>query len=438
MIRLRPGFLTLVAAIGVSAPLFGIQLDPTFGDRGIALGPFDVGVSGMALQADGALVTVGGDGSGGVALVRFTRNGAIDSTFGSAGLATSFPSSNVQPAGLAIQPDGKIVLAGTVYASPTASIFVARYLSNGSLDPDFGTGGSVTTGLTPEGDSASSLVLQPDGRIVVAGAGGTQFQLVAQNFEVVRYNTDGSLDPSFGIGGSVIVNMGGPGISVVLRPDGRLVVGGWIGSPTGQDSFALLGLLGSGAIDPQFGTGGQVFTQVDTSDYGNAIALSPDGKIVSTGATASAVVVLRYRADGSLDPAFASGGIFKFDLRSAPNAIAVDRQNRVVVTGAFNAGFGLLRLLPNGREDPSIGPQGWTSVLGGAPPQFQAYPGGLAIQANGEIVIGGVNVEVIAGYVTLVRYADATVAVPTLSVGVAFLIAAVLGLAGCLAIQRVA
>lgn len=443
MTRSRPGFLALVAAFVVSAPVSGIQLDPTFGGRGIAEGPGGIGVVGMALQSDGAIVTVGNsEGSSGIALLRFTRAGTLDPTFGSGGIATSFTSSNIFPSAIAVQLDGRIVIVGSIRPSTTPSFFVARYLSDGSLDPSFGSGGSITTSLTPEGDSASALVLQPDGRIVVAGSGGPAFEGAAQNFEVVRYDPDGSLDSSFGTGGSVIANMGGPGTSIVLRPDGRLVVGGWTQPPSGQGSFALLGLLATGAADPGFGVSGQVFTQVETYDFNGTIALSRDGRIVLAGAAQSPtvqqwLVVLRYDADGSLDPTFASGGIFRTDL-GPPVAVAVDSQNRVVVTGDFSSGFGLLRILANGGEDLSVGPQGWTSVLGGTPPQLQAYPAALVLQSDGGILIGGTDVEIIIGIPTVVRFVGSATAVPALSLSSAVVLAIVLGLAGYLAIQRAA
>jgi uncharacterized delta-60 repeat protein len=442
--RYCPGFLALVAALGASAALSGIELDPTFGNRGVVWGPYNIGLAGLAIQFDGAIVTVGNleSGTGGVALLRFTRPGVPDATFGSGGVATSFISSNVFPRAVAIQSNGRIVITGFIQTSTTSRFFVARYLSNGSLDSSFGTGGFVTTSLSAQGDDAKSVVLQPDGRIVVAGAGGPKNQTSSRNFEVVRYNTDGSLDSSFGSSGSVAVDMDGPAVGIGLRPDGRFVVGGWADSSSAQGSIGLVGLLPNGDLDPAFGSGGQVRTPVDGGVSCTGIALARDGTIVATGnvyASPFPVAVVRYRTDGSLDPSFASGGIFTTTaFATTPMAIAADVRNRVLVIGRVDGSFGLLRLLANGSEDPDLGPQGWTTTQGGNPPQDQAYPEALAIQPDGGIVIGGSQVAVDVDFVTLVRYIDATATVPTLSLSAAIVLAIVLGLAGLLAIQRAA
>src|SRR5262245_497833 len=161
MARFRSGFLALVAAAGVSTGVYAIVLDPTFGyGTGVVTGPVNIGVTGLALEPDGSIIAVGGfDGGEGIALLKYTHAGVLDPTFGSAGVATNFTSLNLHASTVAIQADGRIVVVGTLYSGLTASIFVARSMPDGSIDGSFGSGGSVTTSLNPGGDNAVSVVL---------------------------------------------------------------------------------------------------------------------------------------------------------------------------------------------------------------------------------------------------------------------------------------
>src|SRR6266540_534170 len=165
--------------------------------------------------------------------------GDLDTSFGTGGkVTTSFGSFYDEIDGLALQPDGKIVAGGYVETSSTDSDFgLARYNPNGSLDTSFGTGGKVTTPIGPYA-LARSLVLQPDGKIVVAGY---EYDGSTELFAVARYNAGGSLDTSFGTGGKVTTAFaggGGLGRSIALQADGKIVETGYIFS-SATASFAL-------------------------------------------------------------------------------------------------------------------------------------------------------------------------------------------------------
>jgi len=186
---------------------------------------------------------------------------------------------------LVLQPDGKLVAAGSSDAGGTGSddFILARYLPGGSLDPTFGVGGKVTTDFGGR-DLAFTLVLQPDGKLVAAG--GSPFRGFS-SFSLTRYLPDGSLDRTFGTEGKVITEFGGEEVSaiaLVLQPDGKLVAAGIEGSNvTGTFDFALARYLPNGSLDPTFGVGGKVTTDFGTGERAGALILQPDGKLVAAG-----------------------------------------------------------------------------------------------------------------------------------------------------------
>src|SRR5215467_6126923 len=216
------GFLLLVlvsAALTQSAVAAAGDLDTTFGNRGRVLSNFGDGqgsndfASAIALQPDGKIVTAGyrffgntADGAD-MLIARYNSDGTLDSSFGSGGKVTTDFGLTEVARGVVIQPDGKILVAGDTYALfPVFGEFaLARYTSNGSLDTSFGRGGMVTSFFGDEGCSANSVALQADGKIVVAGEKTITFIFGDEgsdlDFAVARYNTDGSLDSTFGSGG---------------------------------------------------------------------------------------------------------------------------------------------------------------------------------------------------------------------------------------------
>ena len=277
----------------------------------------------VVLQRDGKIVAGGyafnGDNVSNFALARYNPDGRLDTTFGTGGtVTTSAANSNADYWGTAIllQGDGKIVTAGWV----EFTFALARYNPDGSLDATFGTGGTVTTsfGAYPLSAYANAIALQGDGKIVAAGSVDKSF------FALARYNPDGSLDATFGMGGKVITALGPldsygfPSFdaqvkAVALQGDGKIVVAGDKFDGGSVDIFALARYNPDGSLDATFGTGGTVTTIVSTdssehNDSANALALQRDGKIVAAGASGTGgftqFALARYNPDGSLDATF--------------------------------------------------------------------------------------------------------------------------------------
>ena len=293
-------------------------LDPSFGTGGkvtTAVAPTDSGALALARQADGKLVAAGYGSTGyneDFALARYNADGSLDTSFNGTGKVTTAigPGADYAEA-LALQPDGKFVAAGWSFNGSDRDFALTRYNPDGSLDTSFGTGGKVTTFIGSGNDTAYALALQPDGKLVAAGSNlqGTQ-SVVA----LARFNSNGSLDSSFGAGGKVATAIGSYAVAGALafQPDGKLVVAG-VGSTGSQRSFALARYNPDGSLDTSFGSGGKVTTAIgSTLDTAEAIGLQPDGKLVAAGSSRTGsgdvFALARYNSDGSLDAGFGSGG----------------------------------------------------------------------------------------------------------------------------------
>jgi uncharacterized delta-60 repeat protein len=271
------------------------DLDTTFGGDGKVMTNFTRGrdpAFSVAIQADGKIVAVGTANSRGTdarfALARYEVNGTLDPTFGGDGKVTT----NITPGDdradeLAIQSDGKIVVAGTAdYFSNRARLALVRYGSNGSRDATFGGDGLVTTQLTPTFDGAFGVAIQSDMDIVAAGqAGGGD----AGRVGVVRYDTAGAKDSTFGGGDGVVLTNFTRRLDyaddVVIDSSGKIVVAGAIRFFGPDPRFALARYATDGTLDASFGGDGKV-----TTDFGAGMAgtygvdIQPaDGNIVAVG-----------------------------------------------------------------------------------------------------------------------------------------------------------
>jgi uncharacterized delta-60 repeat protein len=342
--------------------------------------------------------------------------GDLDPTFGTGGkVTTDIGASDDRGRSVAVQSDGKIVVAGTetVVLYNTDSALV-RYNTDGSLDPTFGTGGKVTTAVGPSDDTYISLALQSDGKIVATGG---MWNFSNSDMTLVRYNTDGSLDPAFGSGGKVITVFGAAsseaGYSVAAQSDGKILVAGYSTYNGGNRDFALVRYNTDGSLDPAFGTGGKVTTAVGPfDDEGYSMALQSDGKIVVAGYSYNgsnyAFALVRYNTDGSLDPTFGSGGKVITVFGTSEDlgySVALQSDGKIVVAGysynGSNNDFALARYNTDGSLDPTFGTGGKVTTAVG-PSDDQGHS--VTVQSDGKIVVAGYSYNGSNNDFALVRY----------------------------------
>jgi uncharacterized delta-60 repeat protein len=207
----------------------------------------------------------------------------LDTTFGSSGKVIQDIGSGGFGYSLAIQPDGKILLGGYCNNASNIDFCIARINSNGTLDNSFGTNGKVIQPIGSWSDYGKSTVIQPDGKILLGGfcSNGSN-----NDFCIARFNSNGTLDTSFGSSGKVIQPIGSSndyGWSLVIQPDGKILLGGYCGSGSNHD-FCIARFNSNGTLDTSFGTGGKVIQPIGSSnDYGFSLAIQPDGKILLGG-----------------------------------------------------------------------------------------------------------------------------------------------------------
>ncbi len=375
----------LAAGIALGAPA---DLDRGFGRDGratIGSGAGGDTAHGIAIQPDGGIVLAGQAGSDPAAF-RLNPDGSPDRGFDGDGsrvvdLGTGYGGAH----GVAVQPDGRIVLAG--YVSTGLDGAVLRLNRDGSTDPAF-DGDGLATIDSGGAERLHGVAVQPDGGIVVTG-----FTTVGRDAAVYRLTPAGRLDAGFDGDGARGLDLGDSAIAqgVAVQPDGRIVIAGW--TTTGDDTDAFVArFTGTGLPDPAFG-GGDGVTQIETGadDDVNAVAVQPDGRIVVAGGTSlnDDATVFRLTAGGALDQTFGVGGIAR--LAGPGNehafALALDGDGRILVGGTTEAGYDAVvhRLRPDGSRDPSFG-NGGTLVYGGGGLEAAAA---VAVQPDGGILLGG-------------------------------------------------
>lgn len=387
----------------------------------------------------------------GVGIVRYNPDGSLDLSFGKGGMVTErTPQGGLDPEGMAVQPDGKILLAGTVsdLASARVGFGLARYNPDGTLDQTFGAGGRVFMPVGQGEGDAHALALLPDGRILVAGSafppkgGESQFALV-------RFTSDGALDTSFGAQGAVLTHVDDSGAearAIGLEPDGRIVLAGTAFATTAHDdAFAVARYASDGELDRSFGTNGIAETdfESDGPSRASAVLVQADGTLVVAGSTgghdgsvalarvspdgtsmlattrlqgptqafavsaqpergtlvaggvgaadAQAFFLVRYGADGAQDPTFGSHGstTTSFDKGgSGAHSVAVQSDGKIIVVGAGNGDFAIARYDAEGHPDPTFGDGGSrTTRVSDA----GSFPAAVAIQADGKILSAGLT-----------------------------------------------
>ncbi len=390
------------------------HLDPTFGNGGIVTTDFGpqsnsnfASANGVAIQPDGKILVCGGvPGKNGfpvAAVARYNTNGSLDAAFGSSGIVSTPSIEDVPFTSITLQTDGKILAVAGGFTA-----FVARYTSSGVLDSTFGTGGIVTLQFI-NGPAASGVVVQPDGNILVAnnylfrllpggqfdtsfGTGGAaraagyqatglallpNGKIVTTSSEIAsgflsQYDSNGSLDTTFGIGGQLASPGTGPGL--VLLSNGEFLSDGSQTNNSVQPAngftasgFVISRYLAAGVTDASFGTNGGTVTYIP--NYPNVatsnLAVQPSGDIVTLGTAShssqTAFALARYTANGQLDGTFGTNGtvvtsfgLGAFNISVNANGLAVQPDGKIVAAGGysytlphglFDAGFKVVRYL---------------------------------------------------------------------------------------------
>lgn len=332
----------------------------------------------------------------------FAAAGDLDTSFGGDGkVAARLSRLGTVANALAIQPDGKIVAVGTAGTGSIEPKFaLARYNADGTLDTAFGHDGTVETSIPRQGGYANAIAIQSDGKIVVAGK-KIGFH---DRFVLARYNADGALDTSFGGGdGWVKTGFGGDAsaFAAAVQGDGKIILGGGAeGASFGPTGFALARYNNDGTLDTSFDGDGKVTTVNDAKLY--ALAIQPDGKIVAAGSSFYPQLA-RYNSDGTLDMTFGEDGqVTTFPTGDTLNAtaydIALQADGRIVTAGGIkrcggigyecSTSFFLARYDLTGALDTGFGNGGMTGI--GFDEAFRAARA-LAIQTDGRIVAAGVS-----------------------------------------------
>jgi uncharacterized delta-60 repeat protein len=425
------------------------DLDPSFGGgSGLFMFPVpgvsNATVSGVEVQADGKIVVAGSTDfpslyRGDLALMRFNSDGTNwDSTLGNGFVQAivddlgDFGKDYAIPGGLALQPNGKIIVAGSfapLFDITNADkilrdIYLIRYNNDGSLDPSFSFDGIVRTNLGGI-ETVSSVLLQPDGKILVVGQ--VTFLLAGieqeQRIFLTRYNSDGSLDTSFNNSGRVFTpnfklfdfdSDAGTNVFMVLQPDGKVLVGftifrddDSIADGNSVADFAFFRYNSDGSADQSFAVSGNglfnvsqfVDQRTGSFDSLDALAVQPDGKIIAAGSSGDNasnldLTLVRFNSNGTnVDPSFGVNGIAIADLGSdifygGVRDLKLQANGKIVVAAILkNGSFSLVRYNNNGTLDTSFGGSDGIAPI----PIFPSFDEALTLQEDGKILVAGVS-----------------------------------------------
>jgi uncharacterized delta-60 repeat protein len=445
-------FVTAVCALVPEALAAPGDLDPSFGIQGrqlvtVSTDPLIAihnNTTDILVQPDGKILvsgfanmaispTSGND----FIILRFNPDGSLDQSFATGGIFKfDYQGGSDQLYGVALQADGKIVAAGQVHLNPfdpnsNTAFAVIRLNTAGTFDSTFGASGLVVTDLMPSLDQATEVVIQPDGRIVATGwSTRSATNNGRYDFALVRYLQNGSLDTSFGTGGSVFTDFNGFGDlaqTSELQPDGKIVLAGWVWvNSISEYDFGLARYNPDGTLDSTFDGDGRVVTPVgnNQNELVRGMDLAPDGKIVVMGDFYNPqngnvqgnwdVAALRYHPNGTLDATFDGDGKFIYasvagDRSESGGDVVVQPDGKVLLTGkshlrtesvpggtVSHTELFVIRLTPNGVFDTTFGNGGITFTDFGIvtpPPDTRPRTGdrgeAITLQPDGKIVVGG-------------------------------------------------
>lgn len=386
-------------------------LDPTFGDNGLVVK--DLGSNNtdflyaITIQPDQKILAVGSTGSGSTSnfvVVRYLPDGSFDPDFGNGGKAIiDFNGTPSVCSAVAVQPDGKIVLAGHNRIGSVYDFAAARLNTDGSPDTTFSHDGKVITDLSTGYEYANTVLLQNDGKIIAAGKIESK---TFSDFAAVRYLANGDLDTDFGVHGIITTSIRDEDEARcgVIQSDGKIILAGF-SSVSAKGDFAMVRYNEDGTIDKSFGNGGKVLTDLQGtggSDFASSIIEEPNGNLVLTGSAnfdnlflESDIGVTRYDADGHLDLNFGNQGVYILQLGGNTQAFGLARQSdgKYVIAGKSDYVFShnqwlIARINHDGGLDTLFGDHGLTLTdIDGNSQQ----PTGIVLQNDSRIVVGGLN-----------------------------------------------
>lgn len=410
------------------------QIDATFGNSGIRSFSDFTQAYGLTVQSDGRIVVAGRSATevlqdfGGtstyvpedsVVVARLDSHGAIDTGFGDSGTFRWASSSKADWAnGVALQSDGKIVVAARIWSfeTNTVSFGALRLTSTGHLDNGFDTDGIVTTNfvgqLQPINNSANQMALQSDGKIIVVGYASNGSD---DDFALTRYEINGRLDDKFGSGGRIRTDFGATdrAYAVAIQPDDKIVVAGYTTNGTNIAHFVLARYTKDGVLDTTFGSSGKVIDDFGTYqyDFGYGVVIQSNGKIVIVGDTWNGSAgnydfgLARFNSDGSPDASFGSGGKVRTQVGTGNdevNGAIIDGRNRIVVYGSAefygHTNFALARYNSDGSPDtyfgaytpnPTENTSPGTVVTSLGADTTDAFITGAVSDADGELTVAG-------------------------------------------------
>jgi uncharacterized delta-60 repeat protein len=393
------------------------SLDNSFGINGLQttdfFGDWDWPFA-IAIQTSGTIIVAGqaystSSSSYDFALAAYTTNGILDASFGTEGKqSTDFFGDMDLASAIAIQTDGRIVLAGQAYGGEgtTIDFALARYNMDGSLDNNFGVNGKQTTDILNYADYAFAIAIQSDYKIVVAGQASDNLSN-NDDFAIARYDTYGNLDPSFDGDGKQTTDFTNGGydraLSLAIQTDGKIIAAGQVGNnATNNFDFGLARYTPGGALDASFGTGGKQITDFfGGQDYALGLAIQSDGKIVAIGEAYNTnrntdFALVRYNTNGTLDNRFDRDGKLTGYYAAGLGyftAMAIQSDGKIIVAGAaynanYNGDFALARFNTDGTLDKTFNRTGkQTTDFSGNDDYVRA----IVIQPDGKIVAAGVT-----------------------------------------------
>lgn len=313
--------------------------DESFGTDGIAFSNYyDFHNIAIVLQDDGKIITAGYDNNlYDYMVARFNVDGELDTSFGDAGIVIEHVGTIDRCNGLILQPDSKIIIAG--YSDNNLSML--RFNNDGTLDITFGEGGKVTESFADQTVKIEDALLLGDGKIILAGSIWIEGVF---HFLLSRFNADGTLDESFATGGYTTTGVDSlyyDGYDVAIQEDDKLIVAGYIGSWI--EDFGMVRYHPDGSIDTEFGEDGVVITDgFGDEDQIKEITIQPDGKIIAAGYFENGMytefAVARYNIDGSLDNTFGEAGKLTTEFGGYGDlALSVELQpdGKIIVGGSY-------------------------------------------------------------------------------------------------------